>query len=271
MSGYLWKSAPKGIKYITASEAQSIDSTLMGPEGAFSLDQLMELAGLAIAQSLSIIYPLGPALPLDKNGIKQKRTNERVLVCCGPGNQGGDGLVAARHLYHFGYAPSIFYPKRLKRQCENLELPLIAPPPLVSSSFPMSPDAQKFAFQRAISQADVVLDCVFGFSFKPPVRESFKFVLDAFKTTEKPILSVDIPSGWDVETGQPEEGSFVPSALISLTAPKQGVKKYAEEGRVHWLGGRFIGHEMNEKYELNLPEYPGSMQVVDITLPSKKL
>jgi len=44
----------------------------------------MELAGLACAQVLAKVY--------DKN------TYPRVLVCCGPGNQGGDGLVAARHL-----------------------------------------------------------------------------------------------------------------------------------------------------------------------------
>mgnify|MGYP001610894091 FL=1 len=79
--------------------------------------------------------------------------------------------------------------------------------------------------------------------------------------------------------------------MISLTAPKLGVKKYADEGRVHWLGGRFIGQcvrflpfslassltvvrfcsEMNAKHELNLPEYPGSSQVVDITQPARKL
>ena len=44
----------------------------------------MELAGLACAQTLATVY--------------DKEKYPRVLVCCGPGNQGGDGLVAARHL-----------------------------------------------------------------------------------------------------------------------------------------------------------------------------
>ena len=46
--------------------------------------QLMELAGLSCAQTVAKVYP--------------KDRHPRVLVCCGPGNQGGDGLVAARHL-----------------------------------------------------------------------------------------------------------------------------------------------------------------------------
>jgi len=63
----------------------------------FSVDQLMELAGLAVATAVHKQY--AGATPL------------RVLVVCGPGNNGGDGLVAARHLRHFGHVPSVVYPK----------------------------------------------------------------------------------------------------------------------------------------------------------------
>jgi NAD(P)H-hydrate repair Nnr-like enzyme with NAD(P)H-hydrate epimerase domain len=57
----------------------------------------MELAGLACAQALEKCYPV--------------KEYPRVLVCCGPGNQGGDGLVAARHLGMFGYKATIYMPK----------------------------------------------------------------------------------------------------------------------------------------------------------------
>jgi NAD(P)H-hydrate epimerase len=78
-------SAHPSPRYIDASTAQAIDDHLMGEEGGFELAQLMELAGLACATALGKTFPLG-----DKY--------DKVLVCCGPGNQGGDGLVAARHL-----------------------------------------------------------------------------------------------------------------------------------------------------------------------------
>ena len=60
----------------------------MGPLG-FSIDQLMELAGLSVASSILAEYP--------------PSQYPKVLIVAGPGNNGGDGLVAARHLYHFGY------------------------------------------------------------------------------------------------------------------------------------------------------------------------
>jgi len=88
------------MKYISQALAQRIDLDLMST-GGYSLAQLMELAGLGVAQSIHSEYP-----PL---------THNNVLLLCGPGNNGGDGLVAARHLKLFGYAPEIVYPKKPER------------------------------------------------------------------------------------------------------------------------------------------------------------
>ena len=70
----------------------AIDEELMGPLG-FSVDQLMELAGLSVACSVAVEYPAA--------------SHGRALVIAGPGNNGGDGLVAARHLRHFGYSVEV--------------------------------------------------------------------------------------------------------------------------------------------------------------------
>ncbi|KAG8967985.1 hypothetical protein FRC05_001695 [Tulasnella sp. 425] len=239
------------LRYLTSKLAQEIDEELMNPSGAFSLDQLMELAGLACAQTVATVY-----------GREKYR---KVLVCCGPGNQGGDGLVAARHLAMFGYEPTVYMPKpgskdiykRLQQQCTNCTIPTIS-----------SLDELKQQLQPG--KSDCILDAIFGFSFKPPVRAPFDEVLPLLNNSKLPIVSVDIPSGWDVEKGPVElktnEGTSVgdglnAEVLISLTAPKEGVKSF--KGR-HFLGGRFVPKLLAEKYTLNLPDYPGFAQIVEL-------
>ncbi|KAF8201574.1 YjeF N-terminal domain-containing protein [Pholiota molesta] len=231
------------MRYLTSKLAQQIDQELMGPLGAFSLDQLMELAGLACAQTLAAVY--------------RKDVYPRVLVCCGPGNQGGDGLVAARHLGMFGYRPTIYMPKpgakdiykRLQTQCENMKIPIIPP----------SSDVEEL--RKALHHTDVILDAIFGFSFKPPIRTPFDAVLPLLNETRLPIVSVDIPSGWDVEQGNNLGVGLRANVLISLTAPKQGVVDF--RGR-HFLGGRFVPKTIEEKFDLQLPQYPGSDQIVEL-------
>ncbi|CAG8481703.1 11652_t:CDS:10 [Acaulospora morrowiae] len=226
------------LKYLTQKIAQTIDEELMSQAGGFSIDQLMELAGLSVAQAVSKIY--------DKSNFS------RVLICCGPGNNGGDGLVAARHLFHFGYKPNIFYPKRTKKelyqrlvtQCENLKIPFTDD------------------LSEQLLQNDLVLDAIFGFSFSGEVKAPFDHVIQKLKETRLPIASVDIPSAWDVEKGNIGNRGFTPSMLISLTAPKLCAKQF---NGTHLLGGRFVPPELERKYGLNIPPYPGTEQVIDIT------
>ena len=86
-----------GVKLLGQEEAIALDQELFN-EYAFSVDQLMELAGLSCAHAVAKAFP--------------ESRGQKVLALCGPGNNGGDGLVCARHLAMLGYEPVIHYPKR---------------------------------------------------------------------------------------------------------------------------------------------------------------
>lgn len=131
----------------------------------------------------------------------------------------------------------------------------------------------------SLASSDVILDAIFGFSFKPPVRAPFDEVLLLLAQSKLPIVSVDIPSGWDVERGKPTDplpgpatngpsekkiNALNPDVLVSLTAPKEGVREYRGK---HFLGGRFVPKSLDEKYGLNLPEYPGTDLIVELATP----
>ncbi|RWS15834.1 yjeF N-terminal domain-containing protein-like protein [Dinothrombium tinctorium] len=229
------------IKYLSQQEAIDVDKQLFD-ECGFSVDQLMELAGLSVATAVFKSYPL------------TNLANNKVLVCCGPGNNGGDGLVAARHLRLFGFDPQIVYPKpgrsdlfqRLVKQCQQFDIRFVD----LSTSFQDYP---------------LIIDAIFGFSYKPPLRSEYRQLLQLMKEASdngnSKLISVDIPSGWNVETGPPTDGEtpvLNPECLISLTAPKLCASQF--NGRFHWLGGRFVPPTIIKKYEINIPSYPDADQ-----------
>lgn len=135
----------------------------------------------------------------------------------------------------------------------------------------------------------LVVDAIFGFSFKGAVREPFGSILSTLERVTVPIASIDIPSGeywlhlpeegawpewsqrsslamglvagWDVEKGKAD--GLQPDMLISLTAPKKAAMHFT--GRYHFLGGRFVPPALQEKYALNLPAYPSTDCVLQLT------
>ncbi|CAG9768907.1 unnamed protein product [Ceutorhynchus assimilis] len=226
----------KMVKFLGQEEAINIDVELFN-EYKYSVDQLMELAGLSCAVAVTKCFP------------KAEVAGKSVLICCGPGNNGGDGLVCARHLKLFEYNPVVYYPKQtdkplyqnLTHQCISMNIPILQKLPETS---------------KIETEYGLIIDALFGFSFKPPVRPDFIPVINLMKSTSLPIASVDIPSGWDVENGEPTEGGIKPELLISLTAPKKCALNF--KGRYHYLGGRFVPHGLAEKYQLDLPKYPGT-------------
>ncbi|KAL2398304.1 NAD(P)H-hydrate epimerase [Exophiala dermatitidis] len=238
------------LKTLGAKKAADLDKDLMSEDGGFSLDQLMELAGLSVAEAVYRVHP--------------PSKGKNILIAAGPGNNGGDGLVCARHLYHFGYTPQVYYPKPtnapifngLQKQLNHLHIPFLK---------------SLEDFTTSLNSSDLIVDALFGFSFKPPVRAPFDTVLSAIIDSKKPVLAVDIPSSWDVEAGPPEQGQlgseFMPQYLVSLTAAKPCVKHF--KGQRHFIGGRFLSTDVASKYGLDVPLYEGVDQIAEVPVDAK--
>lgn len=113
------------------------------------------------------------------NLLIHRLTSTKVLVCCGPGNNGGDGFVAARHLSLMGYTPVIYYPRivdkelyrNLVHQCKSMGIEMSQSPNL----------------DQVNNEFGLIVDALFGFSFKPPVRPDFLAIMDILRQTNKPI------------------------------------------------------------------------------------
>lgn len=143
--------------------------------------------------------------------------------------------------------------QRLKTQLRNLSVPFTT------------------TFTDSLNTSDLVVDAIFGFSFGGPLRDPFPSIVSQIETSPVPVLSVDAPSSWDIESGPPKEGpgaKFMPQTLVSLTAPKPCVKHY--RGR-HFLGGRFLTKAILDKYDLDCPDYQGIDQVVEVGVQGERL
>eukprot|EP00920_Eleutheroschizon_duboscqi_P013548 GHVT01031825.1.p1 GENE.GHVT01031825.1~~GHVT01031825.1.p1 ORF type:complete len:381 (-),score=67.45 GHVT01031825.1:220-1362(-) len=274
---------PHGSFYLSPDAAKRLDEELMGPEIGFSVDQLMELAGLSVAQVVHFLYAQSggggeahgggggaggegggrgeSCEPFEEVEASQRQEKElaaeqkkmKILVCCGPGNNGGDGLVAARHLKQFGHDVTVCYPIVPKRELfKNLLRQL---------------DAHQVAVvddvEKVRDDFEVVIDALFGFGFasgqvvRAPFDGLLRLMTDAQGRGKTKIVSVDVPSGWHVERGPASAcGHLLPHCLVSLTAPKKCAAKF--EGPHHFLAGRFLTPKLIDRYELqSLPRFPG--------------
>jgi NAD(P)H-hydrate epimerase len=243
--------------YLNATDAAALDAELMSTPG-YTLEQLMELAGLSVAEA---VYQIIQTTRTSKESTATNVT--RILIICGPGNNGGDGLVAVRHLFMFGYTNvTIVYPNirnvkhvhymNLIQQCKDLDIPVLE---MMPEQWP--------------TDYSIIVDAIFGFSFHGKPRPPYDTILDQLSNvndqTDITTISVDVPSGWNVNgenLNLQQQQCFRPNALVSLTAPKLCAQYF--HGR-HFVGGRFLPPTLANKYNISMPPYPGTAQVMEIT------
>ncbi|XP_061744057.1 yjeF N-terminal domain-containing 3 [Nerophis ophidion] len=231
------------LRYLSKDEASAIETELLR-DYKFGQQQLIEIWGHACALAISKAYPL--------NSLAKKQPT--VLVICGPEQNGSIGLVCARHLRIFEYEPTIYHPKRSSHslhqdftvQCEKMDIPFLS---YLPTEVQLINDAYNLVIDAMLGPQDDSID----------IREPYSGILVTLKQVKIPIASVDMPSGWDVE--EASQDGISPEVLISLTAPKKCAVSFSGK---HFLAGRFLPYDIQKKYDLNLPEYPGTDSLIEL-------
>jgi ADP-dependent NAD(P)H-hydrate dehydratase / NAD(P)H-hydrate epimerase len=181
------------IELLTAEEMARAERLTI--EGGVPGEVLMENAGRAVAEELSRRFPDAGT----------------VAVLCGPGNNGGDGFVAARHLKERGYKV------RLGFNGDPARLPMDAAAMAKRWSGarePLRPDI--------LASADVVIDALFGAGLSRPIEGELAALIDGVNASGLPVLAVDVPSGIDGTTGAVKGTAIRAVATVTFFRLKPG-------------------------------------------------
>lgn len=165
--------------------------------------------------------------------LLRDRGGRRVIVLAGKGNNGGDGLVAARQLSGEAHVrvllvapaedlrgdPAIHLQVLRERRVEILEARTL--------------DAAEL--DRVLRDADLLVDAIFGTGFRGPAEGAPAHVIEAANRSGTPILAVDVPSGANAATGQADPPCIRAAATVTMALPKAGLVQYpaaAHAGRI---------------------------------------
>ena len=165
--------------------------------------------------------------------------NKRIVTVCGTGNNGGDGFVASRHLAGYGAKMTVILlgsPSDLRSEEARLNWGIIEKMDSIEIIFGKELTDE---VKTRIARAHIILDSIFGTGIKGEIREPYTSAIDAINKSKAYVLAVDIPSGFDPNTGQIHEKCVRADATITFHRPKVGLakgKKYTGPVHVEWIG-----------------------------------
>ena len=171
----------------------------------FSPFTLMENAGRGAASIIDREY--GPLL------------GSKIVICCGGGNNGGDGLVVARALYDLGACVHIILMKPPSSPEAQRNLALLQQLKTLDQSSRLH---LEFDLPESIPSADLYVDALFGVGLNRPLQGEVLDLVHSLNASRLPVISLDLPSGLDADTGFPLGTAVQSDLTITFSAYKLG-------------------------------------------------
>lgn len=188
------------MKILTREEVRIIDSRSIKEFGISGLI-LMENAGRAVANVVLQHYP----------------ECQDIAIICGTGNNGGDGFVIARHLLSANRNVTTYLIGKRAKYMADAKTNLNS---LEKSDGKVIELNEKTS---AIKKADLYIDSIFGTGLDRNVEGFHKKAINFLNSQNKPVISVDIPSGLDSDSGRPLGAAVNADSTVTFIKPKRGM------------------------------------------------
>lgn len=218
------------MKLAKAAEMRSIDNRAINEYGIPGV-VLMENAGRATVAAI--------------RGFRQALSGQKVVIVAGPGNNGGDGLVIARYLHQAGCRVTVLALVKQETWRGDAAVNWRIVQKLPVRMVEVVDEEAASRCQGEFFQADFLVDALFGTGLTRRVEGHYATVIDLMNQSGSPIVSADIPSGLDSDTGKP----LGPCVRAALTV----TYGLAKPGQLLQPGA----------------EYVGRLEIADIGIPSE--
>src|SRR5581483_6731955 len=203
------------MKIVTAEEMRAIDRATTEKYGVPSLT-LMENAGTAVAEFAHKHFDF-----------------DSVCTVCGKGNNGGDGLVAARKLHDAGKKVSVIVLAKSAEELRGDAAEMFKKLPVQALWVSEETDFSRHQIEQAL-KADLIVDAILGTGFKPPLEGLATRAVRIINNSKVPVLSVDIPSGGYSD-------SFLDAKAQGLITQSDGIITFTAPKPIHVFGGTTQG------------------------------
>jgi hydroxyethylthiazole kinase-like uncharacterized protein yjeF len=207
-------------KVVTVAQMRAIEAA--ADRAGVSYAQMMESAGRAVAQAVEA-------------RLDDARAH-KALVLCGPGNNGGDGLVAAYYLASAGCAVSVYFPASPDENNLNLQRVRARGLPVEN----LANDVDSYTLQKWVREATVIIDAVFGTGVRLPLSgrpaDLLRQVAALVAARRAPLalrVAVDCPSGLNCDTGALDPAALPADLTVTFAAAKRGQFVFPA---ADWLG-----------------------------------
>ena len=205
------------MKTVTVDQMRRLEEA--SESAGVSTNTLMENAGLAVAEEAR------EAL----DGV----AGSRILVLVGPGNNGGDGLVAARHLRRWGAIVTAYLV--LQRQADDPKLRLALEREVVSASASDDPNIE--LLDRELARSSLVIDAVLGTGRTRPLQGAVRVVMKRLSAARNScpgltVMALDVPTGMNADTGQIDPACPKADITVSFGYSKAGHFQFPGAGVV---------------------------------------